>query len=56
MISDAFCSVIVRQHHPDLLGVDGAPDRPPPLPKGKGMYIMYMGLEGGQISVSRKFP
>ena len=42
LTSDAFRSVIVRQHHPELSGVDGAPDPPPPPPpppKGKGMYM-----------------
>ena len=29
-ISDAFRSIIVRQHHPELSGADGAPDPTPP--------------------------
>ena len=46
-ISDAFCSIIVRQHHPELSGADGAPDTTPPV-KGEGDV---RGLEG-PVSVS----
>ena len=52
MISDAFCSVIVRQHHPDLLGVDGAPDRPPPCQRGRGCTLCTWTRGGSDIRIS----
>ena len=53
MISDASCSVIVRQH-PDHWELMVLLTAPPPA-KGEGMYIMYMGLEGVRYLYLRNF-